>query len=135
MTKKLESFVFKGQITATSNKQSDDFVNENPRKTAYIKVDDINKKILLENGLTEYTSKDDSEDFFIIKLSESVKMWIGEEGQEVNCDINTSNFETQEIGIACIKGFSKGNSFVRIYAFNLKELSDIAMVEQKNPFA
>lgn len=134
MSKKLESFVFKGQITATSNKQGEEFTVTNPRKTAYIKVDETNKKILLENGLTEYTSKEDKTNFFIIKMSDKLTVWKGEDSVELDSSTDTSNFQTEEIGIACIKGFSKGNDFIRVYALNVNDMTDIQMVEQENPF-
>lgn len=132
--KKVESFAFKGIITGTSNKLSNEFTNDNPRKTAYIKVDEINKNLLLENGLREYTSKEGDE-FFIIKLSESITAWVNGKPLEIATHVGTDNFDTEgEIHIACIKGVNKGNKYVRIYAFGLKSMEDIHLVGKENPF-
>lgn len=129
-----KNFIFKGIITTTSNKQSKEFTTDNPRKSAYIKVDEENRDILLKQGLTEYTSEKDKEDFFILKLSENITLWEGKESQSMATDIDTNNFKTKEVGIACIKGKSKGNDYVRIYALNLQSMEDIELIEQENPF-
>ena len=136
MKKELTQINVKGEITATSNKQSDTFVVSNPRKTAYVKVTDPeSKKELEDNGLTEYTSKEDGEKFFIIKLSENVDVWINGENSPLSVSIEDPNFKTTgEVDLALIKGHSKGNDFVRLFAIGLVDQS-IEMVEKTNPFA
>lgn len=129
-----ESFTFKGIITGTSNKVSEEFKNDSPRKTAYVKVDATNKKILEDNGLRMYTSKE-GDDFFIIKFSERISAWVGKDSVEIATHVGTDNFNTEEINIACIKGKSKGNNYIRIYALGLESMEDIQVVERENPFA
>ena len=130
-----ESFTFKGIITGTSNKVIGEFENEKkPRKTAYVKVDSINKKILEDNGLRMYTSKK-GDDFFIIKFSEKISGWVGKDSVEIATHVGTDNFNTDEINIACIKGKNKGNNYVRIYALGLASMEQIQVVERENPFA
>ena len=118
MKKEITQINIKGEITATSNKQSDTFVVNNPRKTAYVKVTDPeSKKELEKNGLTEYTSKADGEKFFIIKLSENVDVWINGENSPMAVSIEDPNFKTTgEVDLAMIKGYNKGNDFVRLFA-------------------
>lgn len=133
---KVDSFNFKGIITGTSNKLSEEFKNDNPRKTAFIKVDKSTENKLLENGLRMYTSKE-GDDFFIIKLSEKVNAWVSGNPNpfEIATHVGTDNFSTEEpIYIACIKGKNKGNNYVRIYALGLATMDDIILVEQENPF-
>lgn len=132
---KLNGFTFKGIITGTSNKVNSEFATDSPRKTAYIKVDEANKKILEDNGLTMYTSKE-GDDFFIIKMAESVTIWVNGDSLEIATNVGTDNFNTTvTINIACIKGKNKGNDYVRIYAFGLTLMEDILLVEKENPFA
>jgi len=49
----MENLTFKGQITATSKKNSGDFKQEVITKTAYIKTDEFNAKKLMEFGLSQ----------------------------------------------------------------------------------
>lgn len=131
---KLEQFTFKGIITGTSNKQSEDFKNDNPRKSCYIKVRPEVEKALIEQGLTKYTSEN-KEDFFVMKLSEKLTVWIGQESEEMDTSINSENFFTEkEILFACIKGRNKGNDYVRIFAVGVKSPDDIIINEKENPF-
>lgn len=129
-----KGFIFRGVITATSNKQGAYYKSDNPRKTAYITVDEQYKKILLEKGFTEYTSKKDNQSFFIIKLSESITLYMGDETQEMESGVDTMNFKTKEIQMAVMQGVKVGNEYSRIYAFNLNKLDDIELMIQDNPF-
>lgn len=132
---RINGFTFKGIITGTSNKVNSEFSTDSPRKTAYVKVNEGNKKILELNGLRMYTSKE-GDDFFIIKMAESVTAWVNKDPLEIATNVNTDNFNTdKEINIACIKGKNKGNDYVRIYALGLKSIEDIILVEKENPFA
>ena len=54
----MENMIVKAQITATSKKQSGDFKQEIPTKTAYVKTDAENAEKLVDFGLTKYTSRD-----------------------------------------------------------------------------
>ena len=129
------SFNFRGIITGTSNKVSSDFINDNPRKACYVKVDQENAKNLEEQGLKNYISKD-KEEFFILKLSEVIGIWVNNEKIEMNTDISSPNFLTDfAVNIACLKGKAKGNDYFRIFAIGLKTLADITILEELNPFA
>lgn len=131
----IQSFTFKGIITGTSNKISEEFKNDNPRKTCYIKVDEENEKILLDQGLTKYTAREEKVDFFIIKFSEIITLWCNKEKTQMDTSTVSPNFFTEnEISFACIKGKHKGNEYVRIYALGLNSLDHIIIHEETNPF-
>ena len=125
--------VIKGRITATSNKQGK---LESNRKSCYLETTDETTLAILEDlGVTEYTSKDGNK-FFIIKFSELTTLWINGESQELDTSLKSDNFETEkEIQLAVIKGKGKLNDYVRIYAMNLDDISDLVIKEKTNPFA
>lgn len=139
----LENLVIQGIITATSNKQDQEFIQEVPTKTVYLKVDEPTSKKLQEFGLTEYSSKSDGEKFFIIGIvrepmiynpqgigykDPSLSLINGDEGQN-------PNYKTSEsIGLNVIKGEFRGNNFYKIQALRLENRDQIEKVEAENPF-
>lgn len=130
-----------GYITATSNKVSKDFKQENPTKTIYIEASDPAEEEKLVNfGLTKYTSKEDGKSFFIIKAPvKGIDVWIkGEKHQSLSSSVEEPNFKTVDglpIGLAITKGQNKGNDFYRLSAVNLGRMDDIELIEAQNPFA
>lgn len=131
----VKSFNFRGIITGTSNKVSTEFENDNPRKSIYVKVDQENAKKLVAQGLKQYITKD-KEEFFVMKLSEKVGVWVNDEKIEMDTSINSPNFLTNfAVAIACLKGRNKGNDYIRVFGIGLKTLADITILEETNPFA
>lgn len=141
----MESLQFKGQITTTSNKQSEDFVAKTPSKTAYVTVtNEVDRKKLQKFGLTLYSSVDKETkkevEFFIIKLSQSIKLYKSTDKTaspvEWDCKIEDKNFQTNdEFVMNLIKGNKANNDFVRITAILMKDSSGISYIEAENPFA
>lgn len=136
----MKDLVIKGQITATSKKQSDKFVAKTPQKTAYLKLDAKNAKLAQEFGLQEYTPKDGGEPYFMVKIVEKLRAYYDDskEYDQLDTSIDTPNFKTSdgvEIGLAIVQGENLGNKFYRLSAVKLSSSSDILEVEAANPFA
>lgn len=141
MSNKLKSFNFKGVITSTSDKQSDKFKQDEDqqRKSVFISTDEENAKILIEHGLTQYTSKEDNVPFFIVKAARNVKAY--EKGKkEVMETISgmpnqSMNFSTNgEVDISCVVGENMGNAYVRVSAIQVTTKDQIEYFEAQNPF-
>lgn len=133
----METKNFKGIISNTSNKQSGTFQSQQ-RKSVYITVDDENKKILEDFGLTEYTAKESGVSFFIIKASEKITLFKKGESLPLmarNTDAESQNFQTEKpINISLIKGNKNGNDFIRIHAFQLEDGNELVDMLAENPF-
>lgn len=76
----MKDFTVVGIIGATSKKQTTTFgIQQNPRKSVYLYVDEKNKAILIEQGFTEYTSQNKDtgadESYFILKTAENVRVY------------------------------------------------------------
>ena len=71
----MENITIKGQITATSKKSNGDFKQEILTKTAYVKTDAENAEKLVDFGLTKYTSRDNNEDYFILKFPANLMVY------------------------------------------------------------
>lgn len=138
----MENLVIKGQITATSKKQAGDFSQEVPTKTAYIKVDDENSKKLQDFGLTKYTSRENNEDYFILKFPKVLQVFKPNGFSEKRPDLSqitvdgleTNNFSTDIIQMNIIKGNHKNNDFYRLQAIRINDDNDIKEVQPENPF-
>ena len=137
----MENIVIKGKITATSKKMANRYKQENPTKTAYIDVDELNAKILEEFGLTKYTSAEDKKDFFIIKLSSNLVAYEDSTNERISladlASVNSPNFNTgeEDIQLNIIKGENMGNDFYRVQALLLPQgLDMIQTMEAINPF-
>ena len=141
----MENIIIKGQITATSKKQSGDFKQEIPTKTAYVSVDPENAKKLEDFGLTKYTSKEDQEDYFIIKFPANVMVYqpngFGEKRPDLSQitfeGIETNNFKTpdnKQVQMSILKGNHKNNDFFRLQAIRVETSSDIEEIKPENPF-
>lgn len=129
-----------GEITGTSNKTNDKFKQEKPSKTLYLKADEENSKKLINFGMTQYTSKEDGEDFFIIKASSNgIKVFCkGEKIDTIKTTLDTPNFHSVEhmpIQIAIMQGENVGNEFFRVYAVGVSDRNDIQENQDTNPFA
>lgn len=135
----MENIVIKGRISATSNKVDGKFQQETPTKTAYVEVtEEESKKALVGFGLTEYTSKDDGKNFFIIKLPKEVSIFQGNQMHKIPGGVDTPNFKTpddKELMLNIIRGNNKGNDFYRLQAILVQEQSDIETIAPENPFA
>lgn len=139
----MKNFLIDAIITQTSNKQDSRFVGGEPRKSAYLKADEKNSAILVEQGFTEYSSvdKDTGEEvkFFIIKTAEKVKVYVdaksspkvlGGAGVE-----GVANFSSNDkvVKIDIIQGENKGNKFSRLSSI-LDPNGFVSLNEAKNPF-
>ena len=141
----MENLVVLGQITATSKKNDGEFAQEIPTKTAYVSVDSENAKKLEDFGLTKYTSKDDQEDYFIIKFPANVMVYqpngFGEKCPDLSQitfeGIETNNFKTpdnKQVQMSILKGNHKNNDFFRLQAIRVETSSDIEEIKPENPF-
>ena len=100
----MQNLVIEAIITATSKKQDGEFQQQVPTKTAYLKADEENAKLLEDFGLTRYTSKEDQEDYFIVKFPQNVVLYfpngLGERRPDLSLvthnDVETNNFRTPE---------------------------------------
>ena len=138
----LKNLIITGEITATSKKSSDKFKADT--KTAYLKVDKENATKLTEFGLQEYSSQDNKETFFIVRLVRNLKMYQStNEDDKTPIDLSdlseltTPNFmTTKPVKMNIIEGKSEefGTKFFRLQAI-LGQSDDIQLVESENPFA
>lgn len=132
----METIIIKGIITATSNKKSDLNNEESQRKSIYISGDKANLERAKDFGLTVYTSKD-GDDFLIVKASNMVTLYCGEEYKKISTSVNDGNFNTGDnvVDLAIMKGEKNHNTFYRLYAINLKDFSQLETVKKLNPFS
>ena len=140
----MESIIVKGQVTATSKKQSGDFSQVIPTKTAYVSTDEVNSKLLEDFGLTKYTSKED-ENYFIIKFPADLMVFkpngFGEKRPELSRieleGVETNNFKTPDdklLSFNIVKGNHKNNDFFRLQAIRIESDDDIEEIKPENPF-
>ena len=140
----MENIIVKGQITATSKKQSGDFSQEIPTKTAYVSTDEVNSKLLEDFGLTKYTSKE-GENYFIVKFPADLMVFkpngFGEKRPDLSrIEVNgmeTNNFKTSDdklLSFNMIKGNHKNNDFFRLQAIRIETDEDIEEIKPENPF-
>ena len=145
------SVIISAKISATSNKQDADFKQEKPSKTVYFqtKTKEDTKK-LIDLGLTQYTSEDE-EPFFIVKAKAEMPVYFKDSDEKVmkNMSIKTVNPQTMEeetnpnfytddfigLNIVKVKGTKGKNSFYRILAMQVSDISQFITVEQTNPFS
>lgn len=134
----MENVIINGRISATSNKVDGEFKQEVPTKTAYVEVtNDTDRATLTKLGMTEYTSKSDDVNFYIIKLPKQVSIFKGNEMHKISGGVKTPNFKTpddKELKFNIIKGNNKGNDFFRLQAVLVDEYSDIEEIQMENPF-
>ena len=141
----MQNLVIEAIITATSKKQDGEFAQAVPTKTAYLKADETNAKLLEDFGLTRYTSKEDKEDYFIVKFPQTVVLYypngLGERRPDLSLvthnDVETNNFRTPEdkpLKLNILKGENKGNIFYRLQAILVDTDEDIEEIKPENPF-
>ena len=141
----MQNLVIEAIITATSKKQDGEFQQQVPTKTAYLKADETNSKLLEDFGLTRYTSKEDQEDYFIVKFPQNVVLYfpngLGERRPDLSLvthnDVETNNFRTPEdkpLKLNILKGENKGNIFYRLQAILVDSVEDIEEIKPENPF-
>lgn len=130
----LQNITIYANITSTSNKTKEHFT---PRKTAFLKVSDVDKESLISFGIPEYTSKN-GESFFCVKLADSIKLWDGAgRYKTLDTSVNAPNFKTSEdvmFLMNIIKGNKHNNDFYRLNAI-LCEEENIETIKETNPFA
>ena len=132
--------VVAGHITATSKKQNEKFKSANPTITAYVKPAGQDALKQLEDfGLQKYTSKEDGENFFIIKCSANVSVYNGNDKARRDATIEHGElFKTTEdkpVKLAIMYGEPEsGNAFYRLYAIAVEDYSEVETIESRNPF-
>src|SRR5699024_11706609 len=98
-------------------------------KTAYVTVTDDNiRKAMVNFGLTEYTSKKDDSNFFIIKLPQQLTLVKGNQMRKMSGDVESPNIKTKddtEYKMNIIKGVNKSNEFLRLQANEDNDKSDV----------
>ena len=141
----MQNLVIEAIITATSKKQGGKFKQDIPTKTAYLKTDEENAKLLEDFGLTRYTSKEDQEDYFIVKFPQNVVLYFPNGLGERRPDLSlvevdgeeTNNFRTTEdkpLKLNILKGEKDGNTFYRLQAILVDSAEDIEEIKPENPF-
>jgi len=134
----MENLIIKGKVSATSNKVDDKYQQESPTKTAYVEVSDPNIVQAMENfGLTQYTSRDNETDFFIIKCPKQVTLVKGNQMRKLSGGVETPNFKTaddKEFKMNIIKGNNKGNDFFRLQAILVNDYEEVENIMMENPF-
>ena len=134
------TLVVDGYVTATSKKQNDKFKTVNPTLTAYVKPAGQDALKQLEDfGLQKYTSKEDSENFFIIKCSANISVYLGNDRERRDATIENGDlFKTSEekpVKLAIMYGEPEsGNAFYRLYALSVEDYSEVENIESRNPF-
>lgn len=144
--KDLTNLIVEVQITATSNRESEDFKAEVPTKTAYLKADEAQSAKMVEFGMTQYTSEEDNTPFFILKCARNIAVYLNGKDEEpvirsgeiyLEDNRRNPNFKTPDdktVKINIIKGENKGNVFCRLQAILVDDYSDIEIVVPENPF-
>ena len=144
------TIIAKAIITATSNKVSDDFKQENPTKTIYFTVQDEEKiKQLQELGMTMYTpEKEGAANYFICKATKFVKIYTNRDDyfekdfgvttiKEDGTEMKNPNLKTDEpiyLSIVKVKAAKGKNDFFRVNAILTDDTSKLIEVNQENPF-
>lgn len=134
----MENIVIEGIISTTSNKQSKEFVVNNPQKTAYLELDEANEKKLVAFGVNKYTSKE-GDDFICLKVVEKLKLYFDDKSKgsfEHDASISAPNFKTNgKVRMNVIKGEKAGNVFYRLQALLITTQNELVEIEAENPFA
>lgn len=144
------TIITKAIITATSNKVSDDFKQENPTKTIYFTVQDEEKiKQLQDLGMTMYTpEKEGALNYFICKATKFVKIYTNRDEyfekdfgvttiKEDGSEMKNPNLKTDEpiyLSIVKVKAPKGKNDFLRVNAILTDDTSKLIEVNQENPF-
>lgn len=142
----MENKVFNNiTISTTSNKVNEKYKQEVNTKTAYISTDEKTAKAMQDFGLTQYTSKDEGENFFILKFADKLRTYFKDGTNHLRQDLSnieiegqeTLNFKTDEnrpVSINVVKGENMGNDFYRLQAILVDDMDQITQIEPENPF-
>lgn len=131
----MQNLIITGKINTTSNRQDDRFKQDNPTKTAYITVIESDVQKLKDFGLTEYTTRDGKENFFIIKLPQELSLVKGNKMTKLSGSTDTPNIKTsKDLKMNIIQGENKGNKFYRLQAIQVENYTDVEFIRQENPF-
>lgn len=138
----MKSIVIKGIISTMSNKNDSQFKQEVPTKTAYLTADVENSEKLQNFGLTLYTSKDNGDNFFIVKTSKNLSCYVTGNKDELPAKLDMSvekgvsikTAENVEISMNIVSGENLGNEFFRLQAIKIVSMDDIEEIKANNPF-
>ena len=144
------TIIAKAIITATSNKVSDDFKQDNPTKTIYFTVQDEEKiKQLQDLGMTLYTPEEEgAPNYFICKATKFVKIFTNRDDyfekdfgvttiKEDGTEMKNPNLKTDEpiyLSIVKVKAPKGKNDFFRVNAILTDDTTKLIEVTQDNPF-
>lgn len=139
----MENLVIKARISTTSKKQDSKFKQkDNPTKTAYLEIAPEYTQKAQAFGLTEYTSKEDGNAFYITKLPQQISIYLADvpsqAPEKMSGSVDEPNFKTPDdkyLMMNIIKGENMGNEFFRLQAISIEDSTDIELIEQQNPFA
>jgi hypothetical protein len=133
----MENIIVKAHITNTSNKVSEEFKGEVIAKTAYLRTDEENAKLLEDFGLTKYTSKN-GDDFFALKFTKETPTYNSLDRKptgKLETTTESPNFKIdEEVQINVIKGEKLGHNFYRLQAVLLSDTAMVELIEAENPF-
>lgn len=131
----MQNIIITGKINTTSNRNDDRFSQDNPTKTAYITVIESDVQKLKDFGLTEYTTRDGKENFFIIKLPQELTLVKGNKMTRLSGATDTPNLKTnKDMKMNIIQGENRGNKFYRLQAIQVDDYTDVEFIRQENPF-
>ena len=142
----MENKVFKNITISTTSNKVGEFKQEVNTKTVYFNADEKTAKDLEAFGLTQYTSKENNENFFIVKVADKLRVYFPNGENQIRRDLSnvelegqdTLNFKTADdttVAINIVKGSNKGNDFHRLQAILVETIDDITQIESENPFA
>lgn len=141
MTTQFDNINVLAKITATS-KANDKFKKDIPTLTFYLKpANDVEANILKSFGLTEYTSKEDNESFFIVKSSRKIAIYTGTGADDFEtisgavADTRYNYLTDKPVKINIVKIASSDGTFYRLQALLLDSMGDLLEVIPTNPFA
>lgn len=141
MTTEFKNINVTAKITATS-KANDKFKKDIPTLTFYLKPANEDEANKLKNfGLTEYSSKEDNEAFFILKASRKIAVYTGTGADDYEtvsgavADTRYNYYTAKNIKINIMKIVNEDGTFYRLQALLLDSMSDLLEVVPENPFA
>ena len=134
----METINVKGKVLGTTNKTD----YESKGKTAYLVLsNDEEFKKANDFGLTIYTSKENGDDFIIVKTPENLSVFNNSDNTKYDlpsvAHADVKNYYTsKEVYISIGKGKSNeyNKEFYRLLALGVESIDEIEFVSQMNPF-
>lgn len=141
MTTQFDNIHVSATITATS-KANDKYKKDIPTLKFYLKLANEDQAKALKNfGLTEYSSKEDNETFFIVKASRKIAVYTGTGTDDFEtisgavADTRYNYYTVNPVKINIMKIVNEDGTFYRLQALLLDSMSDLLEIVPTNPFA